>query len=98
MWKHRPPSRFDFLDDVDTFAYFNYQYILYGMNFKTDISAKAGGFVLKDAADTTFARIVRFGEQATQELPSHRDLIEQVYANGFTDKPKGNFVAMPKRA
>ena len=99
MWKHRPPSRFDFIDDVDTFAYFNYQYILYGMNFRTDISAKAGGFAPRQAAaDATFARIRGFGEKATQELPTHRELIEHVYAHGFVEKPKGNFMSVPKSA
>ena len=36
-----PPGRFDFVLDTETFAFFNYQYILYGMGFQTDLSAAA---------------------------------------------------------
>ncbi|MGH1559286.1 tryptophan 7-halogenase [Caulobacter segnis] len=34
QWRHRPPARFDFILDLETFAFFNYQYILYGMGFR----------------------------------------------------------------
>ena len=98
MWKFRAPSRFDFLDDVDTFAYFNYQYILYGMNYATDIRAKAGGFTRNDAAYAIFDKIALHGEQAVHDLPSHRALIDQVYAHGYQEKPKDNFMVVPKRA
>ena len=33
QWRYRPPGRFDFIIDVETFAFFNYQYILYGMEY-----------------------------------------------------------------
>ncbi len=87
MWKYRPPSRFDFLDDIDTFSFFNYQYILYGMNFDTDYEAARGSFPAADAAEKAFARIRAFGERASQDLPAHRSLIDQVYAQGFVDRP-----------
>src|SRR5690606_17822782 len=38
QWRYRPPSRFDFVLDHESFAYFNYQYILYGMEFRTDLN------------------------------------------------------------
>ena len=98
MWKYRPPARFDFLDDIDTFAYFNYQYILYGMNYATDIRAKAGGFTRAEAAGAIFDKIALYAEQAVKDLPTHRALIEQIYATGYADKPKDNFMAVPKRA
>ncbi|MEI9906474.1 MAG: tryptophan halogenase family protein [Asticcacaulis sp.] len=70
MWKHRPPSRFDFLDDIDTFAYFNYQYILYGMNFKTDYEAARGSFPNAEAARAIFDRVAFFGENAAVTCPA----------------------------
>ena len=85
-WKYRPPSRFDFLDDIDTFSYFNYQYILYGMNFETDYEAARGSFPAVEAAEKAFARVRAFAERAVQDLPSHRNLIHQVYSLGFTDR------------
>ena len=75
-WRTRPPSRFDFTLDVETFAYFNYQYILYGMGFVTD--PPPGAAAEARAAEGAFARVRHFGEQAVHELPSHRELIAQI--------------------
>ncbi len=78
QWRHRPPSRFDFLLDVESFAFFNYQYILYGMDFRTDLSGAREGFPHAEAAARQFARIRGFGEQAVADLPGHRELIRQL--------------------
>jgi len=75
-WRSRPPSRFDFTLDVETFAYFNYQYILYGMGFRTD--PPGGGVSDRRRAANAFARIRHFGDQAVDDLPSHRELIRQI--------------------
>jgi len=75
-WRFRPPSRFDFTPDVETFAYFNYQYILYGMGF--DTAPPAGAAAAAREAAGAFARIRHFGDQAVHDLPSHRELIEQI--------------------
>src|SRR3546814_16324283 len=50
-WRYRPPSRFDFILDLASFAPFNYQYILYGMEFRTDRSQ-----VREDFTDIAEAR------------------------------------------
>lgn len=83
QWRRRPPSRFDFRLDAETFAWFNYQYILYGMGFETHIPAaeNAEG----KAAQRMLNRIRQFGERATLDLPPHRALIEQIYAHGFRE-------------
>ncbi len=86
MWTHRPPSRFDFLTDVETFPYFSYQYILYGMNFDTDLEAARGSYPNAEAAQKIFDKVRTFGEHAVKDLPTHRELIEQVYRNGFIDR------------
>jgi tryptophan halogenase len=78
QWRHRPPSRFDFLLDVESFAFFNYQYILYGMGFRTDLSSGRGDFPNAETAEKLFARIRSFGERAAEDLPSHRALIQQI--------------------
>ncbi len=90
MWKYRPPSRYDVISDIDTFAYFNYQYILYGMNFETDIEAARATFPNVEAARQVFERIQAFGARARADLPTHRALIDAVYAQGFIDKPAPN--------
>lgn len=78
QWKLRPPGRFDFVLDTETFAFFNYQYILYGMGFNTDLSAGRDDFPQTEEANKLFAKIKRFGDRALVDLPSHRALIQQI--------------------
>ena len=76
----RPPGRFDFVLDTETFAFFNYQYILYGMGFETDLSAGRDDFPRADEAARVFAKIQRFADRAVADLPTHRGLIQQINA------------------
>lgn len=80
QWRYRPPGRFDFILDVETFAFFNYQYILYGMEFPTDLSPGRCDFPNVAAARKLFDRIRVFGEKAARDLPSHRDLVSELAA------------------
>lgn len=96
LWKYRPPSRYDFVLDHESFAYFSYQYILYGMNFHTDYQAAAGALPMKDKADQIFARVQMFGEQAAKDLTSHRALLNAVYSGGFTDRPQSAPMAVAR--
>jgi len=80
QWKLRPPGRFDFVLDTETFAFFNYQYILYGMGFRTDLSAGRDDFTQGEEASRLFAKIQRFADRALVDLPSHRSLVQQINA------------------
>ena len=80
QWKHRPPGRYDFLLDTETFAFFNYQYILYGMGYRTDMDAARADFPQVDEAEKLFAKIRRFGDRALSDLPDHGALIRQINA------------------
>ena len=86
LWKLRPPSRFDFVLDHESFAFFSYQYILYGMNFETDYEAARGSLQSTRLADQLFARIISFGEQASKDLMPHRNLVDAVYKDGFVER------------
>lgn len=97
MWKHRPPSRFDFVTDVETFPYFSYQYILYGMGFKTDLEAARGSYPNAEAAQKIFDKVKGFGEHAVKDLPTHRELIEQIYQHGFIDSKNDKMFKVGKR-
>lgn len=79
-WRYRPPGRFDFILDLESFAFFNYQYILYGMEYRTDLTPVREEFPDVAEAERIFARIRSFGDQAAHELPSHRALIDQINA------------------
>jgi tryptophan 7-halogenase len=80
QWRYRPPSRFDFVLDHESFAFFNYQYILYGMEFRTDLTPVRDEFPHTGEAEKIFERIRQFGDRAARDLPAHRALIEQLRA------------------
>ncbi len=85
-WRFRPPSFLDIDMNHDIFTEHNWQYVLYGMGFKTDISARAGAYRYYDDARQEFASIRQQSDYALTVMPKHRDLIEQVRAKGFTPK------------
>jgi tryptophan 7-halogenase len=87
-WRYRPPSFLDMDPNHDIFTEDNWQYVLYGMGFKTDISAQRGVYRYFDEARAQFAEIRRQGDYALSVLPGHRDLIEQVRLRGFNDDKK----------
>lgn len=98
LWKSRPPSRFDFVLDHESFAFFSYQYILYGMNFETDYEAARGSLQSGKLADQLFARIVSFGEQASKDLMPHRALVDAVYKDGFVERQPPGKTLMTRKA
>lgn len=87
MWKHRPPSRYDINSEIDPFPLCSYQYVLYGLDYATDIESQRPSFPNVAAADRVFERVRNFGAYAARDLPSNRELIEQVRAHGFTPSP-----------
>jgi len=88
MWRYRPPGRFDFLSEVESFSYFSYQCILYGLNFKTSLDAVPTRFMDGAKARQWFDHIQQLGEKAMKDLPSHRDLVAHVYQHGFNERPR----------
>jgi len=82
MWKHRPPNMFDFPNLHESFKYFNYQYILYGMGYPTQVDPAAHDHVALARAD--FARVQEAGKRAAAGLPDHRLLLNAVHGRGFS--------------
>ena len=85
-WKFRPPCRLDFVSDHESFPHFSYQYVLYGMGFRTDFSAARARYGASQAASRAFGQLRLFAQQAARDLPTHRSLIEQVYREGFQER------------
>jgi tryptophan halogenase len=83
MWRQRPPGRFDFIMDYETFATANYQFVLYGMGFETDLSANRASYPQAARAREEFAHVARASSRAVTALPPHRELLQQVYRHGF---------------
>ncbi len=99
MWKYRPPSRHDFIEALESFAYSSYQFILYGMGFETDYGPARSSFPRTAETQIIFDRVADFARQAAADLPDHRALIEEVYAHGYRDKAsKDGLISAPRRA
>ena len=88
QWRHRPPSFLDIDASHDIFDENSWQYILYGMGFKTDISAREGALRFFDDARNEFASIRQQSENAKRAVPTHRDLVSEVCQSGFKPQPR----------
>jgi len=86
QWRYRPPSFLDIDLKHDIFTEHNWQYVLYGMGFKTDLGDRHGALRFFEDARAEFADIQRQSAYALKIMPRHRDLIEQVRQTGFTPK------------
>ena len=82
-WRYRPPETMDFDMNYHSFSDGSWQFVLYGMGFQTDLSARAATYSHHEQAQARFAEIRRQAEMAERALPTHRDLITAVYRGGF---------------
>ncbi|WP_076070459.1 tryptophan halogenase family protein [Sphingomonas montana] len=82
-WRHRWPSEIDIDPQIDIFTAPSWQYVLYGMGWKTDLSAKAGALRYHDDARRAFAEVRRQAQFAIHNLPSNRDLIDYAQRHRF---------------
>jgi tryptophan halogenase len=79
LWKHRPPSRYDFPRIEEVFPSASYQYVLYGMGFATE-SRQAGDASL---ADGYFREAGALTSKMLGALPSNRELIDHIRTHGL---------------
>jgi tryptophan halogenase len=93
MWRSRPPHRLDFVTDVEMFLPASWQFILYGMEFKTDLEPLRAMYPRGDAARREFEMIRALGAHAAADLPDHRALVEHVCAHGLA--PARGLAAVP---
>jgi tryptophan halogenase len=75
--------------DHETFPYFSYQYVLYGMGFRTNLEAARSRYTTAASASAqqAFKQLGVIAQQAVADLPTHRALIERVYREGFAERP-----------
>ena len=88
QWQHRPPSFLDIDASHDIFDENSWQYILYGMGFKTDITARAGALRFYDDAKKEFESIRQQSANAMHKVPTHHALVQDVIKNGFRHQSK----------
>lgn len=82
-WRHRPPSSIDIDQNVDIFKEASWQYVLYGMGYKTDLRPRAGVLRYYNEARAAFAEIRRQAEFACRTLPTNHELITAVRTREF---------------
>jgi len=76
MWRHRPPHRLDFIADLEMYLVPSWQFVLYGMEFKTDMRAAQAGHTRFDEARREFQTLRQVAAHALSDLPPHRALVE----------------------
>ena len=74
-WRHRPPHRLDFVTDLEMFMPASWQFILYGMEYATDLGAQRAQYGDVAAARREFEMLRVVSQHAIRDLPAHRDLI-----------------------
>jgi tryptophan halogenase len=82
-WKLHPPTKYDFEYAYEPFVLDSYLFVLYGMQFKTELEHNKSSFGKHDQARKMFMAVTKTTEKLAKELPVQRDLIEQVYKHGF---------------
>lgn len=83
LWKYQLPSAYDFASGFEIFNLENYLYVLYGMNFKTDLSEMDYRFQNTQQATDFFAQIKQHSDMLTTKLPKHRDIINKISRFGL---------------
>jgi len=78
-WRYRVPAELDFDSNVETFAPASWQFVLYGMGYNTDLGAQAASYPHNEQAARELTAIADEAERIANELPAHRDLIQQIY-------------------
>jgi hypothetical protein len=82
-WRHRPPGSIDIDPNVDIFPETSWQYVLYGMGYKTDLGPRAGVLKYYDEAREAFAEIRRQADFACRTLPTNRELLDAAHTRRF---------------
>jgi tryptophan halogenase len=86
LWKRRPPTSLDFDTSYEAFRYTSYQYILFGLGFRPEMSGNESAYPFTQEAETEFRRVQAASLQAVKALPDHRALLDRVYKHGFQPK------------
>lgn len=78
MWRRRPPHRMDFVVDYEMYPPSSWQYVLYGMEYPTELYANAGTLPRTAEARREFAMIEQMSQRALADLPGHRAMVEHL--------------------
>ena len=83
LWKHHPPSLHDFEQVEEVFPSASWQYVLYGMGFKTEPRVTERRYVDDKKAQQFYAENVKVTNQYFGALQTNRDLINKILQYGM---------------
>jgi tryptophan halogenase len=75
LWRYQPPSRYDLVQTEEIFPSASYQYVLYGMGFKTEPRATSCSRDNFEMAHKSFRENATHLEKQMHGLPANRELI-----------------------
>ena len=78
LWQYQPPSRLDFAQPEEIFTAASYQYVLYGMGFKTQVAAATRRSADIDLARRYFDENAAQTQRLLQGLPPNRELLAKI--------------------
>ena len=80
QWRCRAPHRLDFIADVEMYPPSSWQYVLYGMEFKTELGLAQAALTRGADARQEFAMLRQVSERALLDLPDHRAYVTKLSA------------------
>lgn len=83
LWRHRPPSRYDFHRIEEVFPSASYHYILYGMGFRPEDRPDFRRPATPEAADGFFRETSLIAQKMLSALPGNRELNDHVRRHGL---------------
>jgi len=86
LWRHRAPYRHDFFRVEEVFPAASYQYVLHGMGFVPEPTARLRHARVGEAAEPYFRETAHLARRMLGALPLQRSLIAHIHAHGL---PRG---------
>ena len=83
LWRHRAPYRQDFYRVEEVFPAASYQYVLHGMGFLPEPSARMRHPSVGDNAEPFFRETAHLARRMAGALPLMRPLIDHIRAHGL---------------
>ena len=83
LWQYQVPSVDDFSQLIELFPSASYQYILYGMDYPTQVEKRTSTHGFKKNSITEFENVARIAKQKLMSLKTNRELLLQIEQHGL---------------
>jgi tryptophan halogenase len=80
LWRYQTPNKYDFPLAEEMFPAASWQYVLYGMGFRTSCRSEKVG---QRESQIYFDKVNRIKAQLLNQLPSNRELINKIHQFGL---------------